>query len=54
MHVKIVELYQAQLRLGALTTVERKVLEEKLELKRSSLQNMMDDFAKEEVNDASK
>ena len=54
MHVKIVELYQSRLRLGALTAVERDALEKKLERKRSSLLNMMDGFAKEEVNDVSK
>ncbi len=51
MHVKIVQLYQARLRLNALTAVEREVLEKKLELKRKSLLSMMEGFA-EEVNDA--
>ena len=52
MHVKIVELYQARLRLGSLTETERKVLEKKLELNRKSLLKLMNDFAKE-VDDAS-
>ena len=52
MHVKIVQLYQARLGLGALTADERDVLEKKLELKRESLLSMMDSFA-EEVNDDS-
>ena len=42
MHVKIVELYQSRLRLGALTAVERDALEKKLERTRNSLLNMMD------------
>ena len=53
MHLKIVELYQARLRLGSLTETERKVLEEKLELKQKPLRDMLDSIAKE-VNDASK
>ena len=53
MHLKIVELYQARLSLGSLTETERKVLEEKLELKQKPLRDMLDSIAKE-VNDASK
>lgn len=52
MHAKIVELYQARLRLGSLTETERKVLEKKLELNRKSLLKLMNDFAKE-ADDAS-
>ncbi len=51
MHVKIVQLYQARLRLGFLTTNKREVVEKKLELKRESLLKMMNGFAKG-VNDA--
>ena len=53
MHLKIVELYQARLRLSSLTTAEREALKEKLERMQRSLSDMMGDFAKE-VNDASK
>ena len=53
MHLKIVELYQARLRLGSLTATERELLEEKLELKQRPLRDMLDSIAKE-VNDASK
>ena len=53
MHLKIVELYQARLRLGSLTTAEREALKEKLERMQRSLSDMMGDFAKE-VSDASK
>ena len=52
MHVKIVELYQARLRLGSLTETEWKVLEKKLELKQKPLLDMLDSIAKE-VDDAS-
>ena len=53
MHLKIVELYQARLRLGSLTTAEREALTEKLERMQRFLSDMMGDFAKE-VSDASK
>lgn len=52
MHVKIVELYQARLKLGSLTETEWKVLEKKLELKQKPLLDMLDSVAKE-VDDAS-
>ena len=53
MHLKIVELYQARLRLGSLTTAEREALEEKLELRQKPLLNLIDGSTKG-VNDASK
>ena len=46
MHVKLVELYQARLKLGAFTNAERDVLVEQLSLEQGRFLELLEDFTK--------
>jgi hypothetical protein len=46
MHVKLVELYQARLKLGAFTNAERDVLVEQLSLEQGRFLELLEDFMK--------
>ena len=46
MHVKLVELYQSRLKLGALPAVERDAMTEKLSLERQRFSDLLENFTK--------